>query len=54
MRRLLCWLLGHERMTSKAARRVCLRCGLRESLRDYGHIRGWEEVSRTGRHGSRV
>ena len=52
MRRLLCWLLGHDRMTSGAAHRTCLRCGLRERLRSYGHVRGWEEVARSSSHGS--
>jgi hypothetical protein len=46
MRRLLCWLLGHDRMTNRAAHRTCLRCGLREELRNYGHVRGWEEMTK--------
>jgi hypothetical protein len=44
MRRLICRLFGHNHMTSGAAHRACLRCGLRETLRNYGHVRGWEEV----------
>jgi hypothetical protein len=52
MRRLLCWLLGHDRMTGGGAHRTCLRCGMRETLRNYGHVRGWEEVTKdTGRAG---
>jgi hypothetical protein len=44
MRKILCWFLGHDCMTTSARRRVCLRCGLRETLRDYGNVLGWEEV----------
>jgi hypothetical protein len=54
MRRLLCWLLGHDRMTSGGAHRTCLRCGLREMLRSYGHVRGWEEVTERSSPGSRA
>lgn len=46
MRKLLCWLLGHDCMVTSPRHRVCLRCGQRETLRDYGNVRGWEEVSR--------
>ena len=48
MRKLLCWLLGHERMTSDGAHRVCLRCGMHEKRRNLGHISGWEEVTPPG------
>lgn len=55
MRRLICWLFGHDRMTSSAAHRVCLRCGLREALHNYGHVRGWEEeAARAARRESGV
>jgi hypothetical protein len=53
MRKILCWLLGHDCMTTSARRRVCLRCGQREMLRDYGNVLGWEEVSETAVRGSR-
>ena len=53
MRKILCWLLGHDCMTTSARRRVCLRCGLRETLRDYGNVRGWEEAGEAPPHGSR-
>ncbi len=53
MRKILCWLLGHDCMTTSARRRVCLRCGQRETLRDYGNVRGWEEVSAAAVPGSR-
>ena len=33
-------------MTTSARRRVCLRCGQRETLRDYGNVLGWEEVGK--------
>jgi hypothetical protein len=45
MSRLLCWLLGHDRMTTSPRQRVCLRCGARETLRRYGQVVGWEEVT---------
>jgi hypothetical protein len=45
MRKLLCRLLGHDRMPTRARNRVCLRCGQRETLRDYGHVLAWEEVT---------
>jgi hypothetical protein len=47
MRKILCRLLGHDCMTTSARRRVCLRCGLREMLRNYGNVLGWEEVGET-------
>ena len=52
MRKLLCWLLGHERMASSARRRVCLRCGKRETLRHLGHVLAWEEVIEAAGPGS--
>lgn len=33
MQRILCWLIGHDRMTTTPAHRVCLRCGQREKPR---------------------
>jgi hypothetical protein len=44
MKKLLCWFLGHDRMTTSARRRVCLRCGQRETLHNYGHVLAWEEA----------
>lgn len=52
MRKILCWFLGHDSMTTSPRRRVCLRCGHRETLRNYGNVRGWEEVSGTAVRGS--
>jgi len=54
MRKILCRFLGHDRMTTSVRQRVCLRCGQRETLRDYGNVRGWEEVSETAVRGSRT
>jgi hypothetical protein len=54
MRKLLCRLLGHDRMKSGAAHRICQRCGMREALRNYGHVHGWEEVSKAATRGSRA
>ena len=53
MRKILCWFLGHDCMTTSTRRRVCLRCGQRETLRDYGNVLGWEEVSESAVRGSR-
>jgi len=39
-------MLGHDRMETTAAHRTCLRCGMRETLRNYGNVRGWEVVTR--------
>jgi hypothetical protein len=50
MRQLLCWLLGHDRMTTSARRRVCLRCGARETLRQFDHVSAWEEVTKAAIH----
>ena len=46
MKKLVCWLLGHDRMTTGARHRVCLRCGTRETLRQFGSVLGWEEVTK--------
>ena len=54
MRKILCWFLGHDRMATSARQRVCLRCGQREMLRDYGNVRGWEELAKTAARGSRT
>ena len=43
MKKLLCRLLGHDLMTTSARRRTCLRCGLRETLRQYGSTTAWGE-----------
>jgi len=47
MRRLVCWLLGHDRMVTSARYRVCLRCGLREKRSSYGAVLAWEELAGT-------
>jgi hypothetical protein len=54
MRRFLCWLLGHDRMTTSARHRICLRCGQRETLRDLGHVLAWEEVTGAAARGSKA
>jgi hypothetical protein len=43
MKQFLCWLLGHDRMTTSARQRECVRCGTRETLRDFGSTLAWEE-----------
>ena len=45
MRKLLCRLFGHDRMVTSDRKRVCMRCGVRETLRQFGSISGWEEVT---------
>jgi len=45
MRKLLCWLFDHDRMTTSARHRICLRCGQRETLRHFGRVLAWEEVA---------
>jgi hypothetical protein len=52
MAKLLCWLLGHDRMTTSARHRICLRCGTRETLRHYGSVFGWEEVAKAAARNS--
>ena len=54
MTRFLCWLLGHDRMTTSARRRVCLRCGTRENLRLFGSVIAWEEQTKAAISGSRA
>lgn len=54
MRGFLCWLMGHDRMTISARHRVCLRCGLREVMRDFGHVLAWEELPMAATRGSKA
>jgi hypothetical protein len=54
MREFLCWLLGHDRMTTSARQRICLRCGTRETLRHFGSVIGWEEVTKAAIRGARA
>jgi len=43
--KLLCRLIGHDRLASGSRHRVCLRCGQRETLRRFGHVIAWEELT---------
>jgi Prophage protein (DUF1660) len=45
--KLLCRLFGHDRKAIGTRKRVCLRCGMRETLRRYGRSMAWEEMSET-------
>jgi hypothetical protein len=45
MRKLLCHFFGHDSMETRARQRVCNRCGQRETLRRFGSVMAWEEVS---------
>ncbi len=45
MQKLLCWLLGHDRMPSRASHRTCLRCGQKEKLQNLGHVVAWVETT---------
>jgi hypothetical protein len=53
MKRFLCWLLGHDLMTTSTRQRSCLRCGQRETLRQLGSVAAWEEVRTAGNRGRR-
>jgi hypothetical protein len=46
MSKFLCRVLGHDLMVTSARQRVCLRCGGREALRQYGAVMAWEELAR--------
>jgi len=46
MKQFLCWLFGHDRMTTSPRQRVCVRCDTRETLRDLGHVRAWVELTK--------
>ena len=46
MKQLLCWLFGHDRMTTSPRQRVCTRCDTHETLRDLGHVRAWVELTK--------
>ena len=46
MKQFLCWLIGHDRMTTSARQRVCVRCGTRETLRQFGQVVAWEELAK--------
>jgi hypothetical protein len=52
MKRFWCWLLGHDRMQNGARHRSCLRCGMRETRRQYGSTVGWEEGTEPPGRGS--
>jgi hypothetical protein len=41
--KVLCWVVGHNQMTTNK-KRVCLRCGARATLRRFGLLVAWEEV----------
>jgi len=45
MRKLLCRLLGHDRMAAGNRQRVCLRCGLRETRLMIGDSVAWEDTT---------
>jgi hypothetical protein len=46
MRKLLCWLFGHDHMNTSTRNRICVRCSERETLRHYGAVVAWEVVAR--------
>jgi hypothetical protein len=54
MSKLLCWLFDHDRMTTSARHRICLRCGMRETLRQFGRVLAWEELTKVAVRGSRA
>ena len=54
MRKILCRLFGHDRMVTSERKRVCVRCGVRENLRQFGKISGWEEVTPVAVRGAKA
>jgi len=46
MKKLPCWLFGHDLMTTSARQRECIRCDQKETLRQFGAVMAWEEVRR--------
>lgn len=46
MQKFLCRLFGHDRMTTSARQRICVRCGTRETLRMFGRVVAWEELTK--------
>ena len=49
LKKLMCRIWGHDRMQTAMRQRVCLRCGQRETLRQFGSTTGWEELPDTAR-----
>ncbi len=47
LKKLTCRLWGHDRMQTSSRQRICVRCGQREKLCQYGSVTGWEELSGT-------
>jgi hypothetical protein len=54
MSKFLCYLSDHDRMTTSARHRICLRCGMRETLRQFGRVLAWEELTKVAVRGSRA
>jgi hypothetical protein len=48
MRKMLCWIFGHEFMNTSARHRICVRCEARETLRNLGDVVAWEEAPKAG------
>jgi len=49
VKKLMCWIWGHDRMQTTPRQRECLRCGQKEKLRHFGGCDGWEELPNTAR-----
>ena len=45
MSKILCWLVGHDRVAAGTRERQCTRCGLRERRLLIGEIIAWEELT---------
>ena len=52
MRKVLCRFFGHDPMETSERQRVCQRCGQRETLRRYGRVLAWEEVTESALGGT--
>jgi hypothetical protein len=44
MRRIFCWLFGHQIMAAGPRSRVCIRCNQHEQKRMFGQVVAWELV----------
>jgi hypothetical protein len=52
MNKFLCRLLDHDRMTTGTRHRICVRCGTRETLRQFGSTSAWEEDAKVAIRGA--
>ena len=51
MRRILCWLFGHQVEAVGWKERVCARCYQRETMLRFGTVIAWQVVADPAAHG---